>query len=121
MITNIEGISAETVEAVAIAIRDSGIRRGNFHTFTEDDFKHFLPEWIGDAQVAITALLSSGEVVLRKDVEELVGLVQGLFAAADEQGLYVGLGYNPKLPRPQEGPNVSKIRKVLAKFTKQEG
>lgn len=56
--TNIENISKETVEDVAEAVRKE----------YADYISSQLVEEI--SQAAITALLASGEVVLRKDVEE---------------------------------------------------
>ena len=55
--TSIEGISKETVEAVKLAFTQEPFNVGSGYTL--DDC----------LSAAITALLASGEVVLRKDVE----------------------------------------------------
>ena len=69
------GISAETVEAVNDAINDElqiitelGLDIESGYT----EAVHYNQNRDGCAQAAITALLASGEVVLRVDVKELI-------------------------------------------------
>lgn len=79
----IEGISAETMEAGALAICGSvnylASENGVYAIYRSEHESYKC-----HMKAAITALFASGEVVLRKDVEELVAFVQRV---ADE-GFY---------------------------------
>jgi uncharacterized protein YuzB (UPF0349 family) len=112
MTSNIEGISAETVERL---VRIVGKRHIKEVGWTDEQIAEELAEnpdfkWgfnygcLSAIETAITSLLASGEVVLRKDVQELV------FAATKtiEDNLHLADGDNCTL---------FVLRKALARFT----
>jgi len=67
MTNNPEGISAETVEAVGAIVRDG------FNTGIEPGRARWNYVDKEDSERIARHLLASGEVVLRKDVEEVKG------------------------------------------------
>lgn len=66
--SQIDGISEETVARLGLLIYKAA--EGNQDIHAPEDLTRMNCEWI------ITALLASGEVVCRKDVEELVEAVE---------------------------------------------
>lgn len=80
MLNKIEGISAETVESLLDEVREIA-RKGDFSTY------HY-------GQKIHKALLASGEVVLGKDVEELVKFAQSFHVTVTDsyyKDVYLGL------------------------------
>lgn len=46
--------------------------------------------------------------------QELLAHLHAMFTKADEEGLYLGMGYEPRLPRnKQEGPMIKRLRKLM--------
>ncbi len=118
MTTNIEGISAETVENKAVDIMAPAIQYTPSHPKVTDEL---LARY--QARAAYRALLASCEVVLRKDVEELVGVAT--VCAEDLQGeleaRYAGCANYPSEKRRFENDmtSVYGVREALAKLTAQ--
>ena len=51
-------------------------------------------------------------------LEEMLKTCQQIFAEAARQGLYVGAGYNNRLPtNKQEGPKVKKLHMLINQLT----
>ena len=104
MSSNIEGISAETVEAVAQAIaKTMGAENETDETFWKCRTY--------EAKAAITALLSSGEVVLKNDVEELV---EALRFIQTELGFSLSMDGDP-----YQKKSYKAATEALTKFTDQ--
>lgn len=114
--SKIEGISAETVEAVKRAIYhqepitmpdanpdESGewTRELDFEQLDEEDL-HLIE---CQTFAAITVLLASSEVVLRKDVEELIAASRGVLPQVYIDAKFRGT------------PPYQRLREALAKFT----
>lgn len=75
-----EDISAETVEAVLQAIANVNERDGaaplDFYRSQPREYKLYLSNLNEQVSAAIIALLASGDVVIRSDVQELVAFAE---------------------------------------------
>ena len=52
------------------------------------------------------------------DLKELRDLMKEFLERADKENLYVGLGYDADMSRPQEGPRVTRMREIVLPGTK---
>lgn len=105
----IQGISAETVERLTVIMKAAKPERliaKQYSEFNDGSFGELI-EYIQTDRAKITALLASGEVVLRKDVEKIRNALHAGKEPVTETGKWIG-----KL--------AAMCDEALAKFTKGE-